>query len=118
MNPGRRRRSPSSITDLLPPVASGQPDQTRQVVAQYAGVDGDIAASTSAPVTVTNTSAPTVFRELGFDVRAQLGVETAQDVPVTINATIVRPARFGEPQPGHGPALPRRYAGRCPGGLA
>ena len=102
----------AKLDHTFAPVASGQPDQTRQVVAQYAGVDGDIAASTSAPVTVTNTSAPTVFRELGFDVRAQLGVETAQDVPVTINATIVRPAGSVNPSQ----AMVQLYRGDTPVG--
>lgn len=102
----------AKLDHTFDPVAPGQPDQTIRVEAKYLGVHNDIAVSTSGPVTVTNTAGPTVFHELGFNLRARLGVETETEVPVTIEATIVRPAGSGNPDN----AMVQLYRGSTPVG--
>jgi len=83
----------ATLNHTFDPIAPGQPDQDRHVVAEYAGVAGDVATSASSTVTVTNTAEATVFNEIKFGAfRAKLGVETSDDVPVSVVATINKPA--------------------------
>lgn len=77
------------VFDALEP---GQSDQTRRIVAEYEGVEGDLAGSESAPISVTLTNDPTVFHNSTLALRAVLGDESDQAVPVTVNATITRPS--------------------------
>lgn len=75
--------------DALEP---GQPDETRRIVAEFSGVEGDLADSASDFFTVTLTNGPTVFFDTTLNLRAALGEENETIVPVTINATISRPS--------------------------
>lgn len=96
----------------FPAIEQGQPDQVRRVVARYLGVTGDVAPSSSDAIVVTNTSAPTVFHEVGFGLVAQLGAETPDAVPVTITASITRPAGTANPDQ----AMVQLYRGATPVG--
>ncbi|MCL2533071.1 MAG: Ig-like domain-containing protein [Nocardiaceae bacterium] len=83
----------ATLDYTFPAIAPGQPDQARHVLALYTGVDRDVAASTSAPITVTNTAEPTVFNNIRFDsFRAQLGQETAADVAVSVTTNVNKPS--------------------------
>lgn len=83
----------ATLNYTFPPIAQGQPDQVRNVVAQYTGVERDVAPSTSTPVTVTNTADITAFNTLQFGpVRAKLGDETTSDVAVAFTANLTKPA--------------------------
>lgn len=82
----------ASIQHTFDPLTPGQPDETRTVVAEFSGVDGDLTGSTSTPITVTLTGDPTVTYTTTFNLTAVLNQEDEGFVPVTVNASIVRPS--------------------------
>ncbi|AWH93159.1 hypothetical protein A6035_14335 [Dietzia lutea] len=73
-------------------LAPGEPDVLHTYVAEYGGIDGDIRASESQVLTITNTAEPTVTNETTFVMTATLGDETDEGVEVDIVATINRAA--------------------------
>ena len=81
--------------DALEP---GSPDETRQIVAEFSGVDGDLTGSTSEPTTITLTEGATVFYDTTLTLSALLGEEDETIVPVTVRANINRPSGVSFPE--------------------